>query len=597
MSLKGKLIVGAWGVLSACVAVAMPTKAEFQKVLPLVREISADDVAAVKSGKMTPLEAGNNAFARAKDTSIDEASRYLFHESAFAHYVRAAEYDKAAEVVESLKTSVKDVPDSAIAEFIERRLKKIPRKHAGQLYAMLRDARVRDRISKKLETYRKAAAAKSADADLQTRVAAANVLLENWEEALKAFAKCGGETAKVAVAETGAKAMAPDAIADFWWTYKVMDTEFTDYAETLEEAFKSHAAMWYRQALDSGALKGVKRQLVEKRIEGIEPTKSVTVAKKTDEETPSDKSASSEKTVPCSEPKFADGRQKKLEFELKRGVKLEFLEAPAGSFMMGKEGVTDRRSAEFHHKVTITRPFFMSKTMVSQEQFLALMTPTRPWRAENEYDQVFGNQVAAVCLLSDIDEYCAKLTKRYRSRFPKGYVVRLPTEAEYEYTVRKWAGETSYNPSLQQYLEAFKSKGIDLNGKDVKWFDGNLQMKKDGKTIKVFGPVGLARGNAWGFLDFKGANMVLDRLGRARFNNLSRDTWDFKRTCRPSEFNDPGFGYQDIEVDPLRYESTDLVYTMFADMCVKPVWMDGFGANFRLVIGPDLIAEKGLKKK
>lgn len=120
--------------------------------------------------------------------------------------------------------------------------------------------------------------------------------------------------------------------------------------------------------------------------------------------------------------------------------------------MMGREGVTDRRSGEFHHKVTITRPFFMSKTMVSQEQFLALMTPTRPWRAENEYDQVFGNQVAAVCLLSDIDEYCAKLTKRYRSRFPKGYVVRLPTEAEYEYTVRKWAGETSYNPRARDFL-------------------------------------------------------------------------------------------------------------------------------------------------
>lgn len=570
MSLKGKLIVGAWGVLSACVVAAMPTKAEFQKVLPLVREISADDVAAVKSGKMTPLEAGNNAFARAKDTSIDEASRYLFHESAFAHYVRAAEYDKAAEVVESLKTSVKDVPDSAIAEFIERRLKKIPRKHAGQLYAMLRDARVRDRISKKLETYRKAAAAKSADADLQARVAAANVLLENWEEALKAFAKCGGETAKVAAAETGAKAMAPDAIADFWWTYKVMDTEFTDYAETLEEAFKSHAAMWYRQALDSGALKGVKRQLVEKRIEGIEPTKPAVAV------------ASSQPTAHAAVP------QKGIALEIAHGVKMEFIFCPAGTFTMGHRGDTNPASPFFEHQVTITRPFWMSKYPVTVGDVTAVCGKLD--RELTPMQMAVGPKMPYFIIGKDgsyekIFDFMRRVVERVGTSLPSGQTLRFPTEAEYEYaasaggkveiyTGRKWCWGNPRNSFLWEDLkELLEEKGISADVQNKPASPIHLH----GPSIyasreTVMGPVGERGVNAWGLGDVYAGAVVLDRCPRG-------ENSDFTGVYSPTA-TDPLFTNGD--------EQMVLYMASKSPFSVKP---------FRLVIGPDLIAEKGLKKK
>lgn len=195
-------VVGLAVVVSAFAAVAMPTKAEFQKVLPIVKEISADDIAAVKAGKMKPVVAGDNALERAKDMSLDEASRYLFFESAFAHYVRAEEYDKAAGVIDALKSTIKDVPDSSVIELIERRLRKIPRKHAGQLYAMLQDARSRERLGKRLAVYKKAAAANPSDPIPQGRLAAAYVLLGDWEAAAKAFGKSGGEVAKVMAAET-----------------------------------------------------------------------------------------------------------------------------------------------------------------------------------------------------------------------------------------------------------------------------------------------------------------------------------------------------------------------------------------------------------
>lgn len=70
-----------WSVfLIACAslaAVAMPSKADFQKVQLAVDELLEADRAAVKAGKMKPVKAGENAVHLAEQ-SKDAAAQYMF---------------------------------------------------------------------------------------------------------------------------------------------------------------------------------------------------------------------------------------------------------------------------------------------------------------------------------------------------------------------------------------------------------------------------------------------------------------------------------------------------------------------------------------
>jgi len=339
---------------------AMPTRAQFQKAMPLVREVLAEDNAAVKAGSMKPVQAGDKALARAQDKTIDEASRYLFFESAFSLYVRGEDYDKAAAVVAQLKASIKDVPDTAVAELIERRLKNVPRKHAGQLYALLRNARMNERVSKMAADYRARFKAKPDDEAVAGNLAAASVLLGDWSVAIEAFAKCSGEVKTVIAAEKGEKKMASEKIADFWWGYHFLGDDFEDFSEALSDAFKAHAAEWYRKALDANEISGMKRQVILKRLERYAaPKQEVAVF------TPD---AESEKPSAKDENPIVVRPGKQIVFELGKGVKMEFLECPAGTFFMGNKDETRKNHPHYGHTVTITRPFYMTKYPVTCEQ-------------------------------------------------------------------------------------------------------------------------------------------------------------------------------------------------------------------------------------
>ena len=59
---------------------------------------------------------------------------------------------------------------------------------------------------------------------------------------------------------------------------------------------------------------------------------------------------------------------KKMSLELKPGVNIEFVECPAGSFIMGYSEEDNHPHKK--HKVTITRPFWMATTKLTIEQLL-----------------------------------------------------------------------------------------------------------------------------------------------------------------------------------------------------------------------------------
>jgi formylglycine-generating enzyme required for sulfatase activity len=83
------------------------------------------------------------------------------------------------------------------------------------------------------------------------------------------------------------------------------------------------------------------------------------------------------------------------------------------------------------HPVTLTQPFYMGKYAVTQEQFKAVTgeTPSHFKGVNNPVDSVSWE---------DAQEFCKRLTKAKQT-------VRLPTEAEWEYSCRAGTTTTYYS--------------------------------------------------------------------------------------------------------------------------------------------------------
>jgi len=102
---------------------------------------------------------------------------------------------------------------------------------------------------------------------------------------------------------------------------------------------------------------------------------------------------------------------------------------PAGTFVMGSpEGETERNDDETQHKVTITKPFYMQTTEVTQGQWKAVMG-TEPWKGQSLVKEGADYPVTYVSWGGAI-AYCKKLSER------EGKTYSLPTEAEWEYACR-----------------------------------------------------------------------------------------------------------------------------------------------------------------
>ena len=154
--------------------------------------------------------------------------------------------------------------------------------------------------------------------------------------------------------------------------------------------------------------------------------------------------------------------------DLGKDVKLEMVLVPAGKFMMGSpESEKGRSKDETQHEVTLTKPFYMGKYEVTQEQWESVM-------GNNPSSRTKG---AKLPVTNVSWEDCQEFIKKLNEKTSGGY--RLPTEAEWEYACR--AGTTtaySYGDNLTKS-------------------DANI----DGDSIKA---VGSYRPNAFGLYDMHG---------------------------------------------------------------------------------------------
>jgi hypothetical protein len=168
------------------------------------------------------------------------------------------------------------------------------------------------------------------------------------------------------------------------------------------------------------------------------------------------------------------GLKKELSLDLGGGMTVKVALIPAGKFIMGSpETEAGRESSEGPQRVvTITKPFYMGVYEVTQGQYKAVIR--RDPRSEGKDPNI---PVGAVTW-DDAVEFCRRLTQKTNK------LVRLPTEAEWEYACRA-GSKTAY---------CFGNDGSKLG--DYAWL-----MANSGGEAR---PVGQKKPNPWGLYDMHG---------------------------------------------------------------------------------------------
>ena len=123
-----------------------------------------------------------------------------------------------------------------------------------------------------------------------------------------------------------------------------------------------------------------------------------------------------------------------MTLDLGGGEKMSFSACPAGVFMMSSIGNVGPDC----HKVTITRPYWLGKTFVSARQFALEFPDAARDEVARKWESAFPD-MSVVCRVygKQIDEYISRLNMKFGAKLPRGYVFRLPTEAELEYAIRE----------------------------------------------------------------------------------------------------------------------------------------------------------------
>jgi formylglycine-generating enzyme required for sulfatase activity len=173
--------------------------------------------------------------------------------------------------------------------------------------------------------------------------------------------------------------------------------------------------------------------------------------------------------IGCGNQSSTNTPQKNLAIDLGGGVKMEFVLIRPGSFTMGSDENINEKPA---HKVTITKPFYLGKYEVTQEQWEKVMgsNPCHFKGPKLPVEQVSWN---------DCQSFLAKLQEK-----SPGQKFALPTEAQWEYACR--AGSTS----------DYCFGDGDANLGEYAWYSSNAGNQTH--------PVGGKKPNAWGLYDMHG---------------------------------------------------------------------------------------------
>jgi formylglycine-generating enzyme required for sulfatase activity len=161
-----------------------------------------------------------------------------------------------------------------------------------------------------------------------------------------------------------------------------------------------------------------------------------------------------------------------VKVDLGTGAILELVRIEPGSFEMGRPETERGESDETLHPVTLTKPFYIGKYLVTQEQWSRIMgtNPSKHQDPKCPVDSVTWKD-------------CQEFLKRLNGKVA-GPHFRLPTEAEWEYACRA--------------------------GTKTKWFFGEDEAKavdymwSQTNSANISHPVGEKLPNPWGLMDMSG---------------------------------------------------------------------------------------------
>ncbi|MBM3859049.1 MAG: formylglycine-generating enzyme family protein [Verrucomicrobia bacterium] len=165
----------------------------------------------------------------------------------------------------------------------------------------------------------------------------------------------------------------------------------------------------------------------------------------------------------------AAGLKTNLTLNLGNGIEMHFVLIRPGRFQMGSVKAHPETPL---HTVTLTKPFYIGKHEVTQEQWRTVMG-NNPSHFKGDKNPV---EMTAW-------EDCQLFLQKLRGQMP-GFRFRLPTEAEWEYDCRAGsATEYCYGNNARKLAE-------------YAWFNANSHGTSH--------PVGEKKANAWGLHDMHG---------------------------------------------------------------------------------------------
>ena len=182
-------------------------------------------------------------------------------------------------------------------------------------------------------------------------------------------------------------------------------------------------------------------------------------------------------------------------------IPLKLLLIRAGKLVMGSPAdQLERKKDELRHGVAITRHFYLAEHEVTREQYKAAIDGKVPADLDGPEDPV-----THVCW-HDAVAFCKKLSKL------TGRMVRLPTEAQWEYACRAGTN-TAFNTG-----DKFTRKNANFNGKYIYGL-GDLTLQETTPWPVKLMAVRNFKPNPWGLYDMHGnvAEWCRDWYGPYRF--------------------------------------------------------------------------------
>jgi formylglycine-generating enzyme required for sulfatase activity len=170
-------------------------------------------------------------------------------------------------------------------------------------------------------------------------------------------------------------------------------------------------------------------------------------------------------------------------------IGMEFVLIPAGTFMMGSDNSFSKITTDEEkpaHQVTISKPFYLGKYEVTQEQWYAVMgnNPSRFQGRTNPVEQVTWE---------DVQVFIQKLNQK---EVDNKY--RLPMEAEWEYAARVGSKTLYFWGDNPDGLDVYVHYNKDTLAQEL--FRSGSYKPVDGRSQ----PVGGKKPNPWGLYDIYG---------------------------------------------------------------------------------------------